>query len=84
MANEIKSASFFFPFVSVKAVFNYVFGYILISLQNDLFKLCWATIILFRLCSVFVCLRNESIYQFPKRKDDIVPDWYSKLFVGFI
>lgn len=42
MANEIKSASFFFPFVNMKAGFNYVFGFILISLQNDLFKLGWA------------------------------------------
>ena len=46
MANEIKSVSLFSPFVNMSAGFNYVSGFILISLQDDLFKLGRAKIIL--------------------------------------
>lgn len=45
MANEIKSVSFF-SICQNEAGFNYISGFILISLQNDLFKLGWAKMIL--------------------------------------
>lgn len=85
MANEIKSVSFFFfPFVNMKAGFNYIFGFILISYIKMIY-LNWVEQKLFYYNSAScLCNTEISVCHFPKCNDEIAPAWYSMLCMVLI